>query len=454
MAIALFLTTLGLILCGFPVAFILAGVSLLFIFIGIATGTLDFHFLDIIASRIYGIMTNGTLIAIPPFIFMGVILQRSQIAEELLERMSSSLSWLRGDLGIAVVIVGALLATSTGIVGATVVTMGLISLPAMLKRNYDPRIACGTICACGTLGQIIPPSIVLILLGDVISSSFQIAQLNMGIFSPQSVSIIDLFAGALIPGFVLAGLYLLYLIIVAYTKPQMMPSPIKSDTKISWMKTIKVLIAPLLLIVLVLGTILAGITTPTEAASIGAIGALILSLLKRTMSLKKLGEISRISTRTTCMVFMILIGASLFSLGFRGFGGDDLVHELIMQLPGGVPGKIFFVMLVMFILGFFLDFIEITLVIVPIIAPILFMLGVDPIWLGILIAVNLQTSFLTPPFGFSLFYFRGVAPTAIIKTEQIYAGVMPFIAIQLLMLALLVIWPQLATWLPNKLFPQ
>lgn len=452
MAFTLFFVAVALILCGFPVAFALAGAALLFIFMGIATGQLDPSFLQIFSGRLYGIMTNGTLIAVPLFVFMGVTLQRSEIAETLLEHISGLMLRFRGDLGIAVIIVGALLAASTGIVGATVVTLGLMSLPAMLKRGYDPRIACGAVCASGTLGQIIPPSIVLVLLGDVISSAYQTAQLKQGSFSPATVSVIDLFAGALVPGLIMVGLYLIYLIFIAVTRPHMMPAPKKvPDTKPDWKATTQALLAPLFLIIAVLGTILLGAATPTEAASIGATGAIALTALKGHLSIKKLAEIAHSSTRITCMVFMVLIGASIFSLAFRGFGGDDMVHELLTRIPGGTVSIIFVVMVTMFIMGFFLDFIEITLVVVPIVAPVLLMMGLDPIWLGVLIAINLQTSFLTPPFGFSLFYLRGVAPPTV-STRQIYTGAIPFIALQLATLVLLVLWPGLATWLPNTLF--
>ncbi len=454
MAVILFIVAIGLILSGFPVAFVLAGTALLFAFVGILSGTIDASFLHLISGRLYGIMTNGTLIAVPLFIFMGVTLQHSRIAENLLSQISYLFPKVRGNLGFAVVLIGTLLAASTGIVGATVVSMGLIALPSMLKNNYDPRIACGTICATGTLGQIIPPSIILVLLGDVISSSYQIAQTSQGIFSPKSVSVIDLFAGALIPGLLLVVLYSTYLIAVAIFQPQWVPaSRIAPRQTIDWKNLSKALFAPLFLMAAVLGAILFGVATPTEAAAIGAVGVLILSALNRSMNLVNLRKIVISSTRITCMVFMILIGASLFSMSFRGFGGDELVHQALSQLPGGTGAKVIVVMLVIFAMGFFLDFIEITLIIVPIVAPILLMLGLDPIWLGIMIAINLQTSFLTPPFGFSLFYLRGIAPKSI-TTGQIYAGVTPFIALQLLMLTLLALFPMTATWLPNLLFSE
>ncbi len=453
MAFLLFAAVILLTLVGYPVAFTLAGVSLLFAFAGITAGVFDSGLLQALNSRIYGIMTNGQLIAVPLFIFMGVTMQRSLIAENLLLALGALLSRLRGDLGIAVVLVGALLAASTGIVGATVVTMGLLSLPAMLKRGYDPKVACGAICAAGTLGQIIPPSLVLVLLGDVMSSAYLKAQFDQGIFSPQSVSVTDLFAGALLPGLVLVFMYMIYLFVLAWFKPERLPSAAASDVagSFGFLHVLKVLFAPLFLIVSVLGAIFAGLATPTEAASVGVVGVLVLTALQRQVSRKKFKEIVRTSARTSCMVFMILIGASFFSLVFRGFGGDEVVHQLLTGLPGGVVGAMLVVMLLMFAMGFVLDFIEITLMVVPIVGPVLLAMGLDPVWLGVMIAINLQTSFLTPPFGFSLFYLRGVAPS-IVSTQQIYRGVVPFILLQLVMLAVLALWPPLATWLPSKLF--
>jgi len=366
--------------------------------------------------------------------------------------MTALFGKLRGGLGISVILVGMLMAASTGIVGATVVTMGMMALPTMLKRHYDPAIACGTICASGTLGQIIPPSIILVLLGDVLSSAFQQAQLDMGIFSPDTVSVGDLFAGALIPGLILVVMYIIYLLTLAWLRPQTMPAPETSgDDNRSWSALLSALLPPLLLIVSVLGSILGGLATPTEAAAVGAVGAMLLALAKKSCSIKVLREVARSTLKITSMVFMILIGASLFSLVFRGFGGDDLIAGLLSGLPGGVIGAMIAVMLVMFLLGFILDFIEITFVVVPIVGPILLTMGIDPVWLGIMIAINLQTSFLTPPFGFALFYLRGVAPKSV-TTGQIYRGVIPFIAIQLLMLLMLSYWPGLATWLPSIIY--
>jgi len=377
MALLLFISVCFVLLTGYPVAFALGGTALLFAFIGILTGTFDPAFLTALPNRLYGIMTNMTLIAVPLFIFMGVMLEKSKVADKLLDTMALLFGSMRGGLGISVIIVGMLLAASTGIVGATVVTMGLLSLPTMIKRGYDPAIATGAICASGTLGQIIPPSIILILLGDVLSSAYQQAQLDMGIFSPKTVSVGDLFAGALIPGLLLVVLYIVYLSVMAYLKPHLMPAIPKSERNIDkrelFIRILKVLFPPLFLILAVLGSILGGLATPTEAASVGAIGAILLAISQRQFNLKILQQVMRDTLRITSMVFLIFIGASLFSLVFRGFGGDDVIREVLTDLPGGVISAMFIVMLVMFLLGFILDFIEITFVVVPIVAPILFM---------------------------------------------------------------------------------
>jgi tripartite ATP-independent transporter DctM subunit len=442
-----------LLLCGYPVAFTLAGTALLFTLIGDATGTFDAAFLEALPNRLYGIMTNKTLIAVPLFVFMGVMLERARIADELLNTMARLFGPLRGGIGISVTLVGMLLAASTGIVGATVVTMGLLSLPTMLKRGYSAEISTGVICASGTLGQIIPPSIVLVLLGDVLSSAYQQAQLDMGIFSPETVSVGDLFVGAVIPGLLLVGLYILYIIFIALIKPHAMPAipAVERNSGNHLLYDVIVsLLPPLLLIVAVLGSIIGGLATPTEAAAIGAVGAMALAAARRQFNLATLREVMHSTTRVSSMVFMILIGASLFSLVFRGFGGDVLVNDLLSDLSGGKVAAVFAVMLVMFLLGFVLDFIEITFVVVPIVGPVLLAMDIDPVWLGIMIAINLQTSFLTPPFGFALFYLRGVAPPEI-RTLQIYRGVVPFIIIQLIALGLIAWWPQLATWLPSRI---
>lgn len=449
MSILLFVSVIVVLMMGYPVAFSLGGVALIFAGIGTLTGNFD-PILSAMPERLRGIMSNQTLLAVPLFVFMGIMLERSRIAEELLDAMTEMFGDLRGGLGLSVILVGMFLAASTGIVGATVVTMGLMSLPVMLKRGYKPSLACGTICASGTLGQIIPPSIVLILLGDQISSAYQQAQLAQGIFSPKTVSIGDLFAGAVIPGLMLVVMYIVYLLAMGILKPDSMPS----DTQRKKKNLIHFLIAlfpPLFLIVAVLGSILAGIANITEAASVGAVGAIVLAGIKGRLSFKRLQEVLQDTVRVTSMVFLILIGASLFSLVFRGFGGDQQVHEILSNLPGGAITAVLVVMLVIFLLGFVLDFIEITFVVVPIVAPILLTMGIDPIWLGIMIAINLQTSFLTPPFGFALFYLRGVAPKEV-ATSQIYKGVVPFILIQLLALLLLSFWPELVTWLPEQIY--
>jgi tripartite ATP-independent transporter DctM subunit len=452
----LFLAVCLVLMAGYPVAFSLAGTALGFAFVGQLTGSFDSAFLQALPNRLYGIMTNVTLIAVPLFVFMGVMLERSRVAENLLDTMAEVFGRLRGGLGYSVTIVGMLLAASTGIVGATVVTMGLLSLPTMLRHGYDPRIAAGVICASGTLGQIIPPSIVLVLLGDVLSSAYQQAQLDMGVYSTDTVSVGDLFTGALIPGLLLVSLYLAWLALVARTRPQSMPAitenpPAASTADSLAQRVLRGLLPPLLLIIAVLGSILAGIATPTEAASVGAIGALLLALTRRQCTLAILQDVMRSTTRITCMVFLILIGASVFSLVFRGFGGDEVVAEVLNNLPGGKVGAMLAVMLLMFLLGFVLDFIEITFVVVPIVGPVLLAMGIDPVWLGIMIALNLQTSFLTPPFGFALFYLRGVAPPEV-STRQIYTGVAPFIGLQLLMLLMLAMWPEIATWLPDFVY--
>jgi len=453
-ALWMFGTVFACLLIGYPVAFTLAGTALIFAFAGEWAGTFDPVFLHALPSRVYGIMINPTLMAVPLFVFMGVMLERSRIAEDLLEAMSGLFGSLRGGLGFSVTLVGMLLAASTGIVGATVVTMGLLSLPTMLRRGYDPRVATGVICASGTLGQIIPPSIVLVLLGDVLSSAYQQAQISQGIYSPKTVSVGDLFAGALIPGLLLVALYLIYLVGVARWRPAAMPSHQTDNTShVGPVAALQALMPPLLLILAVLGSILGGLATPTEAASVGAAGAMLLAAMRRQLTIPVLREVVRGTLKVSSMVFLILIGASIFSLVFRGFGGDSLIEEWLTQLPGGVVGAMLAVMLVMFLLGFVLDFIEITFVVVPIVGPILLAMGLDPVWLGIMIAINLQTSFLTPPFGFALFYLRGVAP-AEVSTADIYRGVMPFIAIQLLMLGLLALWPALATWLPAAVYSE
>lgn len=520
--IVMFVTVCALLLGGFPVAFTLAGTGLLFAGIGYGFGVFDFTILGNLTSRVFGAMTNDVLIAVPLFVFMGVMLERSKVAEELLEAMSMLFGKLRGGLGISVAVVGALLAASTGIVGATVVTMGLLSLPTMLKRGYSPQLAAGSICAAGTLGQIIPPSIVLVILGDQISNAYTDAQRAVGNFSPEPVSVGDLFAGALLPGLMLVAMYILYQIFMAIWKPETSPAIPAAELEVQGLfgRILHALIPPMVLIVAVLGSILAGIATPTEAAAVGAIGAIMLAGLRvdenrglpiyvgflamvallflvsffdlrvtrdeipsqdqgaiyaamvgclalawgvgvavnrvfqariDTSDIRVLAEVSQSTMKITAMVFVILIGAGIFSLVFRGLGGDDMVHQMLSDLPGGKWGAIVAVMAMMFLLGFILDFIEISFVVVPIVAPVLLMMDVHPVWLGVMMAMNLQTSFLTPPFGFALFYLRGVAPQSV-TTMHIYKGVMPFVAIQLLALCLLAAFPALATWLPTVIF--
>ena len=437
------------LMAGYPVALSLAGTALLFAAVGSLTGHFDMAFLQALPNRLFGTMENTTLIAVPLFVLMGVMLEKSRLSEDLLESMADLFGRFRSGLGISVVLVGALLAASTGIVGATVVTMGLMSLPTMLKRGYSPAQATGVIAATGTLGQIIPPSIALVLLGDTLSSAYQQAQLNMGIFTPKTVSIGDLFVGALIPGLILVVMYCLYMIIVA--RPSLPETEDTVSANYSLAKVMRNLLPPVVLIVAVLGSILAGAATPTEAAGVGAFGATLLAAIKGQLSIARLREVVQSTTEVTSMVFLILIGAAVFSLVFRGFGGEELVEQFFAGLPGGVVAATELVMLVIFLLGFILDFIEITFVVVPIVAPVLLAMGLDPIWLGVMIAINLQTSFLTPPFGFALFYLRGVAP-ATVETSDMYRGVAPFILFQLLLMLLLSIWPQIATWLPSIIY--
>ena len=448
----MFVAVCLVLLTGYPVAFALGGTALLFAAGGILTGTFSPSDLTFVPNRLFGIIENSTLMAVPMFVFMGVMLEKSRVAEKLLSSMGQLFGPLPGGMGLAIILVGALLAASTGIVGATVVTMGLLSLPTMLRQGYQPQLSTGLICATGTLGQIIPPSIALVLLGDVLANAYQDAQLKQGLWSLDTVSVGDLFVGALIPGLILVGLYLLYVVVISLWKPQWAPAFAATDgAPRGWRSLLGGLVPPLLLIAAVLGSILTGKATPTEAAGVGAFGALLLAAANRHLSRTILGEVVRATSRVTAMVFMILIGASLFSLVFRGYGGEEAVHNLFAAMPGGVIGATVMVMLLIFLLGFILDFIEITFVVVPIVAPVLLGMGLDPIWLGVMIALNLQTSFLTPPFGFALFYLRGVAPPEV-KTTHIYQGVIPFIAIQLIMLGILALFPELATWLPHTLY--
>lgn len=431
MSLVLFATVFGVLLLGFPVAFTLGGVSLIFGYFTFGMG-----FFQLLPLRIWGTMENLVLIAVPLFVFMGMMFEKSGLAEELLETMAMLFGKLRGGLAISVIVVGAVLAASTGIVGATVVTMGLLSLPTMLKRGYSPELSTGTICAAGTLGQIIPPSIVLVLLGSVLN-----------------VPIGDMFIGAIIPGMILVGLYILWIVLVAFFRPQSapaMPAEELADFRKAGMykKIFRAFLLPFFLIVAVLGSIFAGIASPTEAAAVGAMGATLLTIWQKKFNLQTLREVMRGTTTLTCMVFILIVGATAFGLVFRGMGGDRYITDLIMGAGIEPHHFLLIVMLVIFVAGFFIDFIEITFIIVPVVAPIFQQMGIDLLWIGILIAMNLQTSFLTPPFGFSLFYLKGVAPPEI-TTTQIYKGIIPYVGIQLICLLIVVIWPETVTWLPK-----
>lgn len=453
LAAIMFFGVIGFLLIGYPVAFSLAGTALIFALAGMALHVFDPSNLASVIVRYLGTMTSEVLVAVPLFIFMGVMLERSGIAEQLLLTMGKLFGNLRGGLGISVIIVGALLAASTGVVGATVVTMGLISLPAMLRSGYDPKLATGVICASGTLCQIIPPSTVLIFMGDMLGSINAQAQMELGNFAAPPVSVGALFAGAFIPGFVLVILYVGWMIFKAVTDPKSAPAtPVpEAEKRHLWRDVLSALVPALALIIAVLGSILGGIATPTEAASVGSIGAMILAAFKRQLTFSIVRQ-AVVSTATiSSMVFIILFGAAVFSIVFRLMGGDALVHGFLSNMPGGAIGATIIVMLIMFLLGFILDTFEIIFIVIPITAPILLKLGVDPVWLGVAVGVNLQTSFLTPPFGFSLFYLRGVAPRSV-TTGMIYRGVVPFVTLQVIGLAILFVAPAIATWLPGVLY--
>jgi len=429
----LFALVFVLILFGYPVALTLGGISVI---AGIIFFDIDFFYL--LSLRIYGIMNNFVLLAVPLFIFMGITLEKSGVAEKLLETMALMFGKIKGGLAISVIVVGAMLAASTGIVGATVVTMGLISLPTMLKRGYNPSLATGVIASSGTLGQIIPPSVVLVLLATVLN-----------------VSVGSLFTSALLPGFILVFLYLLYIIVISILYPDLAPSMPKKEIEkfqkeTSIYQIINAFLLPFFLIAAVLGSIFAGIASPTEAAGVGALGALILSKSSGNFKLNIIKEIMSETTHLTSIVFMILIGATSFSLVFRGLEGDRLLIDLITQANLSPNEFIVLVLIIIFIAGFFIDFIEITFIIVPVVAPIFVALEIDLIWIGILIAINLQTSFLTPPFGFSLFYLKSVAPPEV-KTKDIYLGIIPFVLIQILFLFVLILYPEIVSFFPNLL---
>ena len=424
--IMMFVSLMILLLIGYPVAFTLGAVALVFggIFLG-------FDFFNLLPLRIWGIMTNFTLIAVPLFIFMGVILDRTGLAEDLLETMGKLCGKLNGGLALSVVIVGAMLAATTGVVGATVVTMGIIALPTMLKHNYSASFAAGTIAASGTLGQIIPPSIILILLGDIIG-----------------VPVGRLFMGAVIPGFMLVSLFIIYILIYSWCKPAAAPAIKTVSNELSFLNILTILSPPLILILAVLGSIFFGIASPTESAAVGAIGALVLAVLHKRLSLKNLVDSMQQTTKLTCMVFMILIGATAFGLVFRGIGGDSLVLNIMSNLPGGMWGFLFISMFLIFVLGFFLDFLQVCFIVIPILAPIANQFNIDMLWFAVLIALNLQTSFLTPPFGFSLFYLKAVAPPEV-RIQDIYKGIVPFVILQIAMIIIIILIPDLVTWLPD-----
>ena len=436
------------LLLGFPVAFTLGGVSILFAFVASIFGVFEINLLETMPNRLFGIMTNATLVAVPLFVFMGVILEKSKVAELLLTSMSNLFSRYKSGLGISILFVGTLLAASTGIVGATVIAMGLISLPAMLAKGYSEKVSTGLIAATGTLGQIIPPSIALVILGDVLATAYQQSQLKIGNYIAKSLSVGDLFMAAIVPGLILVFLYGLYFVFSLKKEVLTVDENQKHE---NFFKLISTLIPPFFLIIAVLGSIITGIASPTEAAGIGALGAIIIALIHKKLNLEILKESTTQSAFISSMVFLILIGASIFSLVFRGLGGEELITEIFNAIPGGLFGSMLLVMLLVFVLGFILDFIEITFIVVPIVGPILMAMGADPLWLGVMLAINLQTSFLTPPFGFALFYLRSVTPETI-STESMYKGVFPFILIQILVLCLVAYFPFLATLLPELIF--
>lgn len=510
--VLMFAALIAAILLGYPVSFTLTGIAVVFAGLGWALGVFDVALLGALGQRLYGVLTNDVLIAIPLFVFMGVVLQQSRIAEELLETMGRLFGGLRGGLGVSVILVGALLAASTGIVGATVVAMGMIALPSMLRNGYSPRLASGVVCTAGTLGQIIPPSTLLIILSDVMSNAYQQAQFRQGLFTIDTISVGQTFAAALVPGLMLVAIYVLYMLVKAWVSPRSAPALAEAGARPDRGAILHALLPPLLLIVAVLGSILGGVATPTEAASVGAVGALLLAAtrqpgshrliylgglalltlailahvapvrlqrgdtggadwllgaaaillvvvaaaaigqsLRRAWRADLLKPVMTATLTITAMIFATILTASVFSLVFRGLGGDEHVEAVIAAMPGGADGALLFVMALIFVLGFFLDFVEISVILLPLVAPALIVMGHDPVWLSILIAINLQTSFLTPPFGFSLFYLRGAAPKEI-TTGQIYAGVVPFIGLQILGMAVLWLWQPLATAVPDWLF--
>ena len=449
LVILLFIITALLLIFGYPVALTLAGTAILFAILGNILDIFPIVLLGVIPNRIFSILTNETLIAVPLFIFMGNMLDKSGIATQLLTNLGTLWGKKKGGLAYSVLFVGMLMAASTGIVGATVVTMGILSLPLMLKWKYDKSISSGIICASGTLGQIIPPSVVLVLLADILQGANESASVITGELAPNPVSSIDLFAGAIFPGLTLVIFYAFWIFIYSLIKPNSLkPFHNNKNKNLNFIKVLKSISSPLFLIIIVLGSILTGIATPTESAALGAVGATAISYFSKKLTLDILKKVSIESLKITSMVFFILIGASVFSLVLRGYGGDRMVEDFLTNISGGPQYSLFIVMLTIFVLGFFLDFLQIIFVIIPIVGPSLISMGFDPVWLGILIAINLQTSFLTPPFGFALFYFRGVAPKEI-KTIDIYKGVVPFIVMQIMLLFIIFRFPEIVTFLPN-----
>ena len=450
LAVAMFAGLFVAVLIGFPVAFMLAGVGIASAALGVALDVFDWRLLGSLPSRIFGTMTNETLVAIPLFVFMGVMLEKSRLAERLLIAMAQCFGPLRGGLGISVIFVGSILAASTGVVGATVVTMGLISLPLMLRTGYDPRLAAGTICASGSLAQIIPPSTVLILIGDLMQGANAQAQLARGNMNIVPVTVTDLFAGALVPGLLLTGLYMGFVVFKAVTAPETCPAmpPSERSGAGRFLEALAAMVPPLALILGVLGTTLLGIATPTESASVGAVGAMVLAALNRTFSLATLRDTCFATIKVSSMIFIIIIGATIFSLVFRGLGGERIAEDVLNSMPGGQLGAVAVVMLLVFVLGFFIDTFEIILIVVPIFMPPLIGMGVDPIWIGVLLGMNLQTSYLTPPVGFALFYLQGVARD--LPVDDIYKGILPFVILQIIGLALVAFFPSLATFLPSR----
>jgi tripartite ATP-independent transporter DctM subunit len=453
LSVVLLVSSLGVMMLGFGVAFSLAALGLLFAGLGAALGSFDLQLLAILPGRYFSIMQNEVLVAVPLFIFMGTVLERSGIAEELLEAAGRLFGQLRGGVAVSVVVVGAVFAASTGIVGAAVVTMGLISLPLMLRVGYDPRVATGTICASATLAQIIPPSTVLIFMGDILQTANSQAQMARGNMAPDPVSVGDLFFGALIPGLLLTGCYVVWVLVLGWLRRDACPPLPAEDAQAKGLlrRVLIALLPPLILVVAVLGSILGGVATATESASVGAVGAMLLAATRGRLGREMLTGVVQTTAKLSSMAFLLLFGAAVFILVFRGLGGDVLVSELLRALPGGMHSALAAVMLLVFMLGFFLDPFEIIFIIIPIVGPVLITLGADPLWLGVLIALNLQTSFMTPPFGFSLFYLRSVAPPEV-TTQQIYRGIVPFVVIQLLMIAVVWMLPQLATGLPKLLY--